>query len=731
MSNHLKLAAIQDGKDRSSRTRGKSRLKRNFLLGGLSWTVACGLFPAWHYWGDHPGPIIMIGTYCLSWLVGLAGLVILFRRANSYLRERKQVEKLLRESEAVLNEAQEIVGVGSFVWDMNSDGLVFSPNLVALAGLDPSSQKGGLNKTHRTLVHPDDRARVEEQIKKMRAQGKTWPLEFRIVRPDGSKRSWRLHSRFSFNEAGQPVRCLGVYHDITEQIRADKTIRFLANMVDESPAAISVHDWDGNFFYANQRACDVHGYSREEYLALNLRQLDSPESAQLIEQRMSELRQKGELSFEVSHLRKDGSAFPLQVHAKVAHWRDREVILSIATDISERKQAEAEKARLEDQLRQAHKMEVVGQLAGGVAHDFNNLLQAINGFTELAMQDLGPAHPVRSHLLEVAKAGDRAAWLVTQLLTFSRRQIRKPEDLELNQVVGVLLKMLERVIGKNIRLDFVPGPGLGMVHADRGMLEQMLMNLCVNARDAMPKGGSLTIETKDLRFDEAYCGAHNWARPGRFALLIVRDTGCGMDADTLEHLFEPFFSTKEVGQGTGLGLATVYGIVQGHDGMIQVSSEPGQGTTFQIYLPSFEKKDTSGTSQIEEPVPSGRETILVAEDNEMVRNLVKLVLEQAGYQVLAAEDGQEAVSLFERHAQNIHLLFLDVVMPNLGGQEALERIRKIRPSIPVLFASGYNEDAIHTDFVLKDGFHFVQKPYQVKDLLQKVRTALDLRVSCI
>jgi signal transduction histidine kinase/CheY-like chemotaxis protein len=446
---------------------------------------------------------------------------------------------------------------------------------------------------------------------------------------------------------------------------------------------------------------------------------------------MEEIRKKGEMSFEVTHYRKDGSIFPLQVNAKVAHWRDWGVILSIATDISERKQAEADRARLEDQLRQAHKMEVVGQLAGGVAHDFNNLLQAINGFTELAMQDLGPAHPVRSHLQEVAKAGDRAAWLVSQLLTFSRRQIRKPEDLDLNEVIGVLLKMVERVIGDHIRLDFVPGSGLGMVHADQGMIEQVLMNLCVNARDAMPKGGSVTIETRDVSFDEAYCARYPWARPGRFALLSIQDTGCGMDADTLEHIFEPFFSTKEVGKGTGLGLATVYGIVQGHDGMIQVASEPGQGTTFQIFFPSFEKKDTSGTSQIEEPVPHGQETILVAEDNEMVRNLVKLVLEQAGYQVLAAEDGQEAVSLFERHAQNIHLLFLDVVMPNLGGREVLERIRKIRPSVPVLFASGYNEDAIHTDFVLKDGFHFVQKPYQVKDLLQKVRTALDLRVSCI
>ncbi len=381
--------------------------------------------------------------------------------------------------------------------------------------------------------------------------------------------------------------------------------------------------------------------------------------------------------------------------------------------------------RLEAQLVQAQKMEAIGQLAGGVAHDFNNILQAINGYTELAQGDLEPGHPARDSLNEIGKAGTRAAKLVGQLLAFSRRTILEPAHLDLNEVVGNLLGMLERVIGEHIRLDLIPGHHLGTVHADRTMLEQVLLNLCVNARDAMPNGGRLTLETENVTFDSEYCERNPWARPGRYLLLSVTDTGCGMDALTLERIFEPFFSTKGPGKGTGLGLSMVYGIVRQHEGMVRAYSEVGKGTTFKVYLPVVERPaDVVGT-KIESLPLGGHETILVAEDDASLRELAHATLTRAGYTVLLAANGAEALEVFHRHAAGIKLLLLDVVMPELGGREVFDRIRAGHPHLPALFASGYSENAIHTNFVLQEGMKLIRKPYDTAALLRAVRATLD------
>lgn len=394
-------------------------------------------------------------------------------------------------------------------------------------------------------------------------------------------------------------------------------------------------------------------------------------------------------------------------------------------DITERKRAEEERARLEEQYRQAQKMEAIGQLTGGVAHDFNNLLQVINGATELALGDIEANHPARETLEEVAKAGHRAAWLVSQLLLFSRRQIMRPKTLDLNEAVQDMLKMLMRVIGEHIRVEWVPGPQVGTIHADRGMVEQALMNLCVNARDAMPDGGILTIETHEMTIDEEVAAAHSWARPGRYALLSVSDTGTGMDKETLHHVFEPFFTTKGTGRGTGLGLATVYGILKQHDGLINVYSEPDQGSVFNLYWPITQPDAQAVEATPESGARSGTETILLAEDDEVVRNLARTVLERAGYTVLTATNGTEAVEIFEARGDEIDLVFLDVVMPETGGREAYERMRADRPELRAVFASGYSEDAIHTDFVLDQGLTFLQKPFGREELLSVIRQVLD------
>ncbi len=379
---------------------------------------------------------------------------------------------------------------------------------------------------------------------------------------------------------------------------------------------------------------------------------------------------------------------------------------------------------LERQFRQAQKMEAIGQLTGGVAHDFNNLLQVINGGADLAMEDISPGHPARESLAEVIAAGERAARLVSQLLLFSRRQVMRPEPVELNTVVDDLLKMLKRVIGEHIRIHWLPGPEAGRVFGDRGMMEQVLMNLCVNARDAMPEGGVLTIETRDMEIDEEYCAHHIWAKPGRYVRIAVTDTGCGMNRETLDRVFEPFFTTKGAGKGTGLGLATVYGIVKQHGGMVSAYSEPGAGTSFKVYLPISEGGESAEAPR-PRPAGGGTETILVAEDDPGVRKLTRDILERRGYTVWEAANGVEAVERFRAAPDSVDMAILDVMMPQMGGRKALEQMRAIRPGLKALFASGYSENAVHTNYILDAGLTLIQKPFSPADLLRAVRRVLD------
>ncbi len=392
--------------------------------------------------------------------------------------------------------------------------------------------------------------------------------------------------------------------------------------------------------------------------------------------------------------------------------------IGVCVDFTRRKQ-------VEEQLRQAQKMEAVGQLAGGIAHDFNNLLQVINGNIELALSEVQETHPARESLDDVARAGKMAAGLVRQLLAFSRRQVMKPEWLDMNRVISELFKMLRRIIGENIDIEFVAGKDLDRIQADRGMVEQILMNLCVNSRDAMPNGGKLSIETENVLIAGDFCARHPWAEPGRYVLIRIADSGHGMDRSTLERIFEPFFSTKEKNKGTGLGLSTAYGIIKQHNGMIHVYSEPEKGSVFKAYIPAGEGEAETAETKESDEMAGGGETILLAEDDDMVRNLTAGILERAGYSVIGARDGEEALAQFEKNADKIDLLILDVVMPRLGGRRAYERMRKARKDVPVIFSSGYSEKGVHTGFVLDEGLELLQKPFGAADLLQMVRSVLN------
>jgi len=530
------------------------------------------------------------------------------------------------------------------------------------------------------------------------------------------------------DETGRVVNIIEYVKDITKRKLAEQSLREESLTLNQIQDRVTVTDLDGYITYINDAECRMLGRSREELIGKHISIFGEDPSAGATQQEiLEETLQNGNWRGEVTNICADGSSVIMdcRTHIVKDDFGNPIALCGISTDITKRKRAEEEKARLQEQYLQSQKMEALGQLTGGVAHDFNNLLQVINGGTEMALMDLEPGHPARDTLIEIARAGQRAADLVSQLLLFSRRQIMQPEILDLNETVANMLKMLGRVIGEHIQLQWLPGSRVGTINADRGMIEQALLNLCVNSRDAMPGGGVLTIETREQTITEEYCTANSWSRPGRFAILSVTDTGCGMDGETLNHAFEPFFTTKDKGKGTGLGLATVYGIVKQHEGLIHASSDPGKGCVLNLYWPVCGSGEEEMESAPETLATGGTETILLAEDDEIVRRLAQIILERAGYEVLIAHNGTTALNLFEEQIDKIDMAILDVVMPEMSGREVYERIRTRRPDFKSLFTSGYSEDAIHTNFVLDKGLTFLQKPFSRKDLLSAVRKVLD------
>jgi nitrogen-specific signal transduction histidine kinase/ActR/RegA family two-component response regulator len=401
-------------------------------------------------------------------------------------------------------------------------------------------------------------------------------------------------------------------------------------------------------------------------------------------------------------------------------------------DISARKQIEEALKNSEDQLRQSQKMEAIGRLAGGVAHDFNNMLTAIRGYSDLLLLRLDDGSPMRREVEEIQKAGERASSLTRQLLAFSRKQVLQPKTIDLNEIIANLHGMMHRLIGEEIDLVTVLKPDLGLVLVDPGQVEQVIMNLVVNARDAMPRGGKVTIETTDIFLGEGYSQEHRIVKPGAYVKLTISDTGCGMTQDVKSHLFEPFFTTKEKGKGTGLGLSTVYGIVKQSGGYVWVYSELGRGTTFKVYFP---RQDQSGAEAHAEPhagygaFPAGRETVLVVEDEELLRVLIRQVLQESGYTVLVASDGEEAVEVASASRFPIHLMITDVIMPKMDGREAARALEKVFPGIATLYMSGYTDEAIVSYGVLESGLSFLEKPFTPDALLRKVREVLKKRTS--
>jgi len=554
-------------------------------------------------------------------------------------------------------------------------------------------------------------------------------------RADGSV-DWTRWECRPWYEADGSIGGLIVYTEvITERVMAEQELlereakyRLLA---ENTADCIWMMDMDLVFTYINPAIEKMMGFEPDEWIGSRLSDHCSQERFEqmsgLVMEALQRLPEATPVLFETEMLNKDGKGVPLEMRSKFVMDQDGKPIAlqGVARDISERKKHEAERERLRTQLTQAQKMESIGRLAGGVAHDYNNMLSVISGFAELGMEKTAPGDPLRADLEEILRAARRSANITRQLLAFARRQTISPRVIDLNDTVEGMLKMLRRLIGEDIDLSWQPAPGRHYVRMDPSQLDQILANLLVNARDAIGDVGKVTIETGRVRFDEAYCAEHPGFMPGDFVLLAVSDNGRGMDRQTLDNLFEPFFTTKGVGEGTGLGLSTVYGIVKQNEGFINVYSEPDKGTAFRIYLLRYRGETELDVPFDEEDAPRGRgETVLIVEDEAPILELAARILEEAGYSVLKASGPLRALALAETYKGGIQLLITDVVMPEMNGRDLARKLQALHPDLKVLFMSGYTANVIAHHGVLDAGVHFIQKPFSNRGLMQKVRAAL-------
>ncbi len=637
------------------------------------------------------------------------------RQLQEEIAERNRAEEALRSAEEKYRTIFENAVEGIFQSTPDGQFLSVNPAMAKMHGFASAEEMMAeimdiKNQLYVDPKHRDDRQRL------MANQGFVKGFECQVYKKGGAKLWVSQSARTVYDDKGDILYYEGFVQDITERKEAEELSR---NLITASPVGIYIIQ-DGRFQLVNQWFQEITCFDKDELPRMNPAQLIHPDDRHEVQnQTSSMLEGKSSTPYEYRVVAKGGKIKWIMETVIPANYQGKEAVLGFFLDITGHKE-------LEKQLLQAQKMEAVGRLAGGVAHDFNNMLGAIIGYTEMLMKRLNQDDPTYLYGEEIRKAADRAAMLTRQLLAFSRKQVLQPQKLNLNAVISDLEKMLRRLIGEDVDLILNLDPALAAVKADFGQMEQVLLNLAVNARDAMPQGGQLAISTANINLDDAYPQKQADFTPGSYMVLTVSDNGLGMHAETLDHIFEPFFTTKELGSGTGLGLSTVYGIIKQSGGFIEVSSETGSGTTFKIFLPAIgEAVDSIEAMPADAEPLRGTETILLVEDEDILRKLIKNALEMNGYTVIEARNSREALMMCERYPEAIHLMLTDVVMPQMSGRELAQRLAKLRPEIKVIYMSGYAEDVLFRQGVLDASIMFLQKPFRQYELTAKVRKVLD------
>ncbi len=663
----------------------------------------------------------------ISWLIDNRA-----RTARLIQTQREQAQDHLRRHQALLTSAARISGMGSWEYDIANDYLLWDDETLCIFGMKGRTF-AGTAAAFLDLVHPDDRGPLREmQNRALESHGIT-EMEYRIVRPDGEERVVYDRGEVTLNEAGRPVRSTGMVMDITERRRTEEARRASEErwrlIFENSPAGIVLTDPRGIFVLTNRAYQEMVGYTEEELRSLSFMDItyeeDRPVNRELARQvwdgRLKEFRHVKR------YRRKDGKL--IWARSTVALTSGSATApqygLAIVEDITEQRS-------LEEMLRESQKLEALGRLAGGVAHDFNNMLAVILGAGEQLKEKLPAEHPQQKSVEQINQAARRSTDLVAQLLAFSRRQKLFPKILDLHETLDNLSRLLKAGIGNDVELKIRRGADLRPVWADPGQIGQVLMNLASNARDAMPGGGSLLVETRNIDVDEKYAAAHPPVVPGRYVMLSVSDTGTGIAPEVMNHIFEPFFTTKEQGKGTGLGLATVHGIVHQSGGHICVESQTGRGAEFHIYLPAVDTQDLASQAETLCDMPAsgktegGPETILLAEDERMLSEVMRTWLEDVGYTVLEARDGREALDLAEKYNRPIDLLLTDVMMPGeINGRDLAIRLAATRPHIKVLYMTGYVADMLLHRGMAGVRDSLLQKPFTIPSMLHRIRETLD------
>jgi len=721
MPERLRGELITRINDRASRLRAGTLSSDTFFTSEIPFT-------------HKDGSIVFTELVTSYWLNNRTGKIEMHAVARD-ITERKQAELELKESQR--RYAALLANLPGMAYRCRNDRTwtmeFVSQGCVELTGYQPEDLIHNKTLSFNDVICPSYRTHLWETWQEILREHRTFEAEYEITTQTGQTKWVWEQGAGVYDEKGNLLSLEGFITDITKRKKAEAERERLSRAIEQSGETIVITDEKGAILYVNPTFTRISGYSREEAMGQNARILQSGRHDSAFYKNMWDiLGTGGTWEGQLINKRKDGTLFTEQASISPVRNVEGRIVYFVAVkrDITEQLREQAEKGELQAQLLQAQKMESIGRLAGGVAHDFNNMLQAILGYTEMGIEQVPEDQTLHSDLQEIKKVAQRSAALIRQLQTFASKQATLPTPLQLNEAVEGMSSLLQRLIGEDVQLIWKPGKDLSLVRLDPSQIDQIVANLCVNARDAIEGSGQITIETRNIELTNAHLSVHSEMKAGSYVLLSIQDDGAGMPPEVMKHLFEPFFTTKKVGKGTGLGLSTVYGIVKQNHGHIQVESTRGKGSTFHIYFPRHEgAMEERPMEETSEPTASGKESILLVEDEETILLTTLRMLESLGYRVLSTASPWEALKLAEKHKGKINLVLTDVIMPGMNGPELIQQLLARQPKLKHLFMSGYTANLIEEQGIQASHADFIQKPFSRKALAQKVRSCIDLKSS--